>query len=289
MKFSGYLEWPHAGVLSTHAWLVRYPSTDTNRNRARARWTYNHFLTVDIEKSAPRTTDPIALADTNNPTFNPACTVCHESLDPVAGAYQSFGDRGLYLDQYGAMDSLPDTYKCPEWYGGEHGSSGYQEGDTWYRDMRAPGFNGEIAEGQGDSLQWLGYRISRDPRFAAATVRFWWPAIFGADPLTAPEDSSVPNYEQRVNAFNAQDALIQELADKFEASGFNAKSLFADMVLSKWYRHSEVTSDALAQARIVELATVGRGRLLTPEELDRKNLAVFGRTWRQRDERAASN
>ena len=290
VKFSGYLEWPHAGVLSTHAWLVRYPSTDTNRNRARARWTYYHFLGVDIEKSAPRTTDPIALADTNNPTLNnPACTVCHESLDPVAGAYQSFGDRGLYLDQYGAMDSLPDTYKYPEWYGGEDGSSGYQEGDTWYRDMRAPGFNGEIAVGQGDSLQWLGYRISRDPRFAAATVRFWWPAIFGADPLTAPEDSSVPNYEQRVNAFNAQDALIQELADKFEASGFNAKSLFADMVLSKWYRHSEVTSDALAQARIVELATVGRGRLLTPEELDRKNLAVFGRTWRQRDERAASN
>ena len=43
---------------------------------------------------------------------------------------------------------------------GEHGSSGYQEGDTWYRDMRAPGFNGDIAEGQSDSLQWLGYRIS---------------------------------------------------------------------------------------------------------------------------------
>ena len=104
---------------------MRYPSTDTNRNRARARWTYYHFLGVDIEKLAPRTTDPIALADTNNPTLkNPACTVCHESLDPVAGAYQSFGDRGLYLDQYGAMDSLPDTYKHPEWYGGEHGSSG---------------------------------------------------------------------------------------------------------------------------------------------------------------------
>ncbi|MDA7596104.1 hypothetical protein N8723_05000, partial [Luminiphilus sp.] len=67
--FSGYQEWPHAGVLSTQAWLARYPSTDTNRNRARARWTYYHFLGVDIEKSAPRTTDPAALADTNNPTM----------------------------------------------------------------------------------------------------------------------------------------------------------------------------------------------------------------------------
>ena len=181
----------------------------------------------------------------------------------------------------GGMDSLPDAYKYPEWHGGEPGSTGYQQGDTWYRDMRAPGFDGEVAKGQRDSLQWLGYRISRDPRFAAATVRFWWPAIFGADPFTAPEDPTGPDYEQRVTAFNAQDALIQELAGKFEASGFNAKSLFADMVLSKWYRHSEVTSTALAQARNVELATVGRGRLLTPEELDRKNLAVFGRTWRQ--------
>ena len=32
--------YPTAGVLNTHAFLNRYPSTETNRNRARARWTY---------------------------------------------------------------------------------------------------------------------------------------------------------------------------------------------------------------------------------------------------------
>ena len=116
-SFSDYQQWPHAGVLSTHAWLARYPSTATNRNRARARWTYFHFLGVDVEKSAPRSTDPDALADTDNPTMkNPACTVCHESLDPVAGTYQSFGDIGHYLDQFGGEDSLSDAYKCPECY-----------------------------------------------------------------------------------------------------------------------------------------------------------------------------
>ena len=283
ITFSGFQQWPHSGILSSLAWLARYPSTDTNRNRARARWTYFHFLGVDIEKSAPRTTDPVALADTNNPTMNnPACTVCHESLDPVAGAYQSFGDEGTYLDQFGGMDSLPDSYKHPEWFGGKSGSTDYREGDTWYRDMRAPGFNGKKASGQRDSLQWLGYRISRDPRFAAATVRFWWPAIFGAAPLEAPEDPSGPSYSERLSAFNAQEALVDELAAKFEASGFSAKSLFADMALSKWYRHSETLSQPMAQARAIELATVGGGRLLTPEELDRKNLAVFGRTWRYR-------
>ena len=283
-SFSGYQEWPHAGVLSTQAWLARYPSTDTNRNRARARWTYYHFLGVDIEKSAPRTTDPVALADTNNPTMNnSACAICHQRLDPVAGAYQSFGDLGHYLSQYGGEDSLPNTYKYPEHHGGERGSTGYVEGDTWYRDMRQPGLDGSVAEGQDDSLQWLGQQIANDPRFAAATVRFWWPAIYGADPLMAPEDDSAPNYGQHLRAFREQEALIGSLARRFEASEFNAKSLFADMLMAKWYRHSLTTDVELVTARGSELETVGRGRLLGPEELDRKNHAVFGRTWQQED------
>lgn len=282
ISFSDYQEWPHAGVLSTQAWLARYPSTDTNRNRARARWTYFHFLGVDIEASAPRTMDPDALADTNNPTMNnSACTVCHERLDPVAGAYQSFGDLGHYLDQYGGKDSLADSYKCPECYGGERGSTPYEQGDTWYRDMRVPGFKDMVAGGSRDSLQWLGYRISRDPRFAAATVRFWWPAIFGADPIAMPEDDQLPDYDAQLRAYNEQDKLISELAQRFELSGFSAKALFTDMVMSRWYRHSEITDPILVESRAAELSTVGRGRLLGPEELDRKNLAAFGRTWRQ--------
>ena len=282
VSFSNYQEWPHAGILSTQGWLARYPSTDTNRNRARARWTYLHFLGVDIERSAPRTTDPIALADNDNPTMkNSACTVCHERLDPVAGAYQSFGDLGHYLDQFGGNDSLADSYKCPECYGGEFGDTLYEQGDTWYRDMRAPGFAGKAAGGARDSLQWLGYRVSRDPRFAAATVRFWWPAIFGTDPIEMPEDERLPDYESQMRAYNEQDSLVSELANNFEASGFNAKKLFVDMVMSPWYRHSKVVDPVLANTKAVELATVGRGRLLGPEELDRKNLALFGRTWRQ--------
>lgn len=282
VSFSDYQAWPHAGVLSTQAWLARYPSTDTNRNRARARWTYFHFLGVDIEKSAPRTMDPAALADTNNPTMkNSACTVCHERLDAVAGAYESFGDLGHYLDQYGGQDSLADSYKCPECYGGEYGSTPYEPGDTWYRDMRNPGFEGALADGLQDSLQWLAHRIVDDPRFAAATVRFWWPAVFGAKPLVLPEDEQLPDYDAQLQAYNEQDRLIERLAVGFEASGFNTKALFTDMVMSRWYRHSIVNDPDAIEGREVELSTVGRGRLLGPEELDRKNLAVFGRTWRQ--------
>ncbi|MFT7220944.1 MAG: hypothetical protein ACI8Z1_002565 [Candidatus Azotimanducaceae bacterium] len=37
---SGFIDYPHAGVLNTHSFFGRYPTTETNRNRARARWTY---------------------------------------------------------------------------------------------------------------------------------------------------------------------------------------------------------------------------------------------------------
>jgi hypothetical protein len=435
-----YHDWPHAGVLSTPAWLTRYPSTDTNRNRARARWTYYQFLGVDIEKLAPRTTDPVALADTNNPTMkNPACTVCHERMDPVAGAYQSFGDGGNYLNQWGGLDSLSNTYKnqqrpygdlyelehdnasqghydfhevsqsfttstggnfaisnpdpCiedeensseEEWVGwcsrlgvadiaiydadgeqvvklkasefedypgfsvstyldrdsGEQRPQGelngnvyqlhfdvwmafdfdipegdyeivvtlathaeedfpgfvlagllwteglasgmtYQHGDTWYRDMRSPGFNGKAHSGSEDSIQWLGQQIASDPRFAKATVKFWWPSVFGSEVLVAPADRSLPDYDAQLLAFNAQEALVDELATAFAAGGFKVKSLLADMMLSPWFRTTAIV-DSLSETQEAALETVGRGRQLTPEELDRKNRAIFGRTWGER-------
>ena len=104
--------YPHAGILNTNAFLNRYPTTATNRNRARARWTYYHFLGLDIEKSASRTTDPVALADTNNPTMhNPNCTVCHTVMDPVAGAFQNYSDDGYYKHAWGGEDSLDRLYK----------------------------------------------------------------------------------------------------------------------------------------------------------------------------------
>jgi len=262
--------------------MSRYPSTDTNRNRARARWTYYHFLGVDIEKSAPRTTDPVALADTNNPTMNnPACTVCHERLDPVAGAYQLYGDAGHYLDQTFGFDSLPESYKHPERFGNEPGSTGYRDGDTWYRDMRSPGFEGKTAPPNEDSLQWLARQIAEDPRFAVATVKFWWPAIFGTDALIAPEDPDGPDYSARINTYNAQEQLVSELAEGFVASDYRLKTLLADMLMSPWYRLQGLEDSSEGTLRSEELGEIGSGRLLTPEELDRKNVAVFGRRWGQ--------
>ena len=413
-------DYPHAGVLNTTSFLLRYPTTATNRNRARARWTYYHFLGVDVEKSAPRTTDPVALADTNNPTMhNPACTVCHTVMDPVAGAFQDYGDEGLYKDQWGGMDSLDGFYKrhqgtelnvkatswqdretlrwllslpagtqtlkvtypnhfwdeaareggvmnldrldllddqgrrvtsvefedvdvpvaswgndcgtpkrntgsgsgdylelwagwdtcalridveVPEtstytaeviaWSDGHdkrYGDDGYarlgvtanayEEGDTWYRDMRTSGFGGELAPNNVDSLQWLARKIVADPRFAEAAVKFWWPTIMGREVAEPPAEEGDADFEGQLLAASAQSAEVRRLAYGFRqgfhgGAEYNLKDLLVEMVLSKWFR-ADALKD-LAPVRRVALRDAGARRPLTPEELARKTLALTG-------------
>ena len=413
-------DYPHSGVLNTTTFLYRYPSTATNRNRARSRWTYYHFLGLDVEKSASRTTDPDALADTNNPTMhNPACTVCHSVLDPVAGAFQNYGDEGLYRDQWGGMHSLdylyrqqyaagkatheitsmalsshqtvtvtgtlqagrellelqprfdpPDTegiwwnmaidhvtvrdpegkavftvelqditddrdllcgretaqideetgddyyeaWFCPQfvlvdipsagtytaevamWVHAEHRDAGghrrfvdmslggFQEGDTWFRDMRAPGFGGDLAPNADNSVQWLAKRVAADPRFAEAAVKFWWPAIMGSDVVEPPSEGD-PDFAGHLLASNAQSAEVERLAGAFRrgfggGQRYNLKDLLTEIALSKWFRAYSVTGGETV--RHVALANAGAKRLLTPEELSHKTTALTGFDWRRK-------
>ena len=272
-------DYPHAGILNTTVFLLRYPTTPTNRNRARSRWTYYHFLGLDIEKSASRTTDPVALADTNNPTMNnPACTVCHSVMDPVAGAYQNYGEEGQYRDEGGGLDSLDKFYKDPP----DGAFTPYQEGDSWYRDMREPGFNGLIAPDAENSVQWLAEQIVADDRFAEATVKFWWPAIMGVEVTAPPEDESDSGFEGMLLASNAQTAEVERLADAFRTGieggdPYNLKDLLAEIVLSPWFRAESVSDDD--PVRTVALQNAGVERLLTPEELAWKTQAVTGYSW----------
>ena len=272
-------DYPHAGILNTTVFLRRYPTTPTNRNRARSRWTYYHFLGFDIEKSAARTTDQNALADTNNPTMNnPACTVCHIPMDPVAGAYQNYGNDGLFRDKRGGMDSLPTLYKYPK----DGTTSPYRRGDTWFRDMREPGFDGMTAPSADNSLQWLVERMVADERFASAAVRFWWPAIMGVELVEPPTDPSDSDFDVMLIASSAQaleiDALAQSFRDGFEGgTPFNAKDLLTEIALSPWFRAESVTGDN--ETRMAALRDAGVARLLTPEELVAKTDAITGYVW----------
>jgi mono/diheme cytochrome c family protein len=273
---SGFIDYPHAGLLNDPAYLNRYPSTDTNRNRARASWTYKHFLNFDIEKSAARTTDPDDLADTDNPTLNnSACTACHVVMDPVAGAFQNYGDSGRYRRSSGGLDSLPSTYK-------RGNDSLYEDFDTWYRDMLEPGFNGAITE-QDNSLQILGQRIVDDERFPKAAVAFWWPAIMSGAVPQAPEEITDPNYLANLNTFETVQADINELASGFAngfngGSAFNLKDLLVEMFMTRWFQ-AHASEEELSDERAVTLANVGSDRLLTPEELALKTKAIMGFAW----------
>ena len=408
-------DYPHAGILNTAAFLYRYPTTATNRNRARSRWTWYHFLGFDIEKSASRTTDPVALADTDNPTmFNPACTVCHVVLDPMGGTFQNYGDEGFYKDKWGGLDSIDDYYRndapnalevradssrnrqtlswtlplaagdetlkvifandfwdertredgqlfldrltvtdadgrpilrrefedletpvahwgnCGEprrdhfllwggytecafyidvsvpgtglhdvevvaWSNGryeQYGEGGYarlsvaahayQPGDTWYRDMRVPGFGGVMAPDSDNSVQWVARKIVADDRFAEATVKFWWPAIMGSEVAEPPEDEDAADFEGLLLAANAQAAEVERLARGFRRGfhggpAYNLKDLLVEIVLSKWFRADAVEDDD--PVRRVALRDAGARRLLTPEELSRKTAALTGVEW----------
>ena len=421
-------DYPHAGILNTTVFLQRYPTTATNRNRARSRWTYYHFLGLDIEKSASRTTDPESLADTNNPTMhNPACTVCHRVLDPVAGTFQNYGDVGMYKYQWGGIDSLDDLYKgeegpsreiratswrnretlswpvflpagvqtlrvvftnkfddeaigaagrlfldrlsvanedgrrvldrefeilepplahwgrCGErhynpdtgrqdhfilwggyvecafyvdvrvpstghynvdivaWSNGryeQYGGDGfamlavavnpYREGDTWYRDMRVPGFGGDLAPNSDNSVQWLAKQMVADERFAEAAVKFWWPAIMGSEVAEPPEDEADADFEGQLLAANAQGSEVTRVAKGFRRgfrgrAAYNLKDLLVEIVLSKWFRADAVEDED--PVRSVALRDAGARRLLTPEELSRKTGAVTGFEWGRTIER----
>jgi hypothetical protein len=265
----------HTGVLNDMAFLARYPSTATNRNRARARWTYLHFLGVDIEQSAQRTTDPTALADRNNPTMNNEnCTVCHALMDPVAGAFQDYGDNGFYKESFLGRDSLDANYKAPK-----TGTTLYQSGDTWYRDMRVAGFNDEAASG--DTLRWLAERIVADSRFATAAVRFWWPGVIGRELLKRPEVATDSDYQARLAAYDAQEATISKLAANFTQSGMKVKGLLVDLLMSEWFRAGGIDPAKATAAKIQAHLAAGLGneKLLTPEQMARKTLALTGFNW----------
>ncbi|MBD91161.1 MAG: hypothetical protein CL940_12565, partial [Deltaproteobacteria bacterium] len=236
---------PHAGVLSSPVFLNRFPTTDTNRNRHRARMAFNFFLATDVLKLAERPVDPTAIVDHNPTMFNPQCTVCHATIDPVAGAFQNWSDQGRYLP--------------PE--------------EGWYPDMVPPGYGEDLipATENGKSLRWLAKQMTTDSRFATAALHIVFKGLTGQNPVQMPvdEDGTMVDYAERLEAFQVQEALFEALTKTFNDSGQDHRSLVKGVILSKWFR-AAAPRDELSEADQVKLRDVGTARLLTPELLDRK-------------------
>jgi hypothetical protein len=248
--------YPHAGLLTMFQYLRRYPTTVTNRNRLRARMYYQHFLGIDVMALAPRVTDAAAVgAKFSNPTMQaPDCVVCHKTIDPLAGLFQDyFNEEGHYGPR--------------------------KEG--WFADMFPPGREEAALEEDQKwrSLQWLGARTAEDPRFAVAMVEHVYSFLFGRRPLASPQDIDDPHFSAKRRAHRELRREIEEIAARFSKSGFNLKTAFKGLIASPFYRVDGLAEAVADPGRRAELDDVGVVRLLTPEQLERKIVAVFGGPW----------
>jgi hypothetical protein len=251
--------YPHAGLLSTFQYLARYPTTETNRNRLRARMYYQHFLGVDVLELAARVSDAAAVtAKYKVPTMEASeCVVCHKTLDPVAGLFQDYW-------RFDANFAL---------YGKRKGG--------WFADMFAAGFEGEDlpAAERWHSLQWLGEHTAKDPRFAVAMVEHVYYILTGRKVLLPPKELDEPLYPARLRAYREQRRQVEAIATRFAKNGFNLKSVFKDWATSDFYRADGLATAIKDPKRRTELDDVGLVRLLAPEQVERKVAAVFGEKW----------
>lgn len=251
-------DYPHAGILSTFQYLRRYPTTETNRNRLRVRKYFEQFLGIDIMQLAPRVNDAAAItAKYETPTMQAAdCVVCHKIVDPVAGVFQDY----YALDGKGV-------------YGPRK--------DGWYSDMFKPGHEGDPLPDQERwrSLQWLGERTAKDPRFAVAMVEHAWYILSGRKALRPPEDLDNPLYPAVQRAYREQRKEFEKIARHFTAEKFNFKTALKELALSRFYRANGIATATKDPARAAELDDLGLVRLLSPEQLERKLAAVFGKDW----------
>ena len=250
--------YPHAGLLSTFHYLRRYPTTETNRNRLRARMYYQHFLGVNALDLAARVTDAAAVsAKYKNPTMQASeCVVCHKTIDPVAGLFQ-------------------DYWTFEKGYG--------RRKEGWFDDMFSAGFEGEDlpTEERWRALQWLGERTAKDPRFAVAMVEHVYSILTGRKALLPPKDLDDPLYAAKRRGYQEQRKQIEAIAVRFGNEGFNLKGVFNDWILSEFYRADGLATATANPRRRAELDDVGLVRMLAPEQVERKITAIFGQPWGQ--------
>ena len=250
--------YPHAGLLSTFQYITRYPTTETNRNRQRARVYFLHFLGVDVLELAARVGDAAAVtAKYKVPTMEASeCVVCHKTIDPVAGLFQDywrFADAGVYGRRKGG----------------------------WFTDMFGAGFEGEELPGadRWRALQWLGERTAKDPRFAVAMVEHAYYLLTGRKVLLPPKDLEDPLFAAKRRAFTEQRKQIEGSATRFAATGFNFKNVLKEWAMSEFYRADGLASAVANPARRAELDDLGLVRMLAPEQVERKVAAIFGKGW----------
>ncbi len=204
----------NAGIL-TDSWLyVRYQSTPSNANRARANAVSRSLLCYDfLSRDVTLDTD----VDTSDPNAvqaavieNAACASCHQALDPLAS---------FFKDMFPIIVPTEESYPVESMF-----YPGVFE-EILEIDMRPPSYFGR----QGESLEDLGRLITEDSRFSACTAKRFY-AYFNQLGL-----DQVP-FERAA-----------ELQAAFIDSNYDAKTLAKQIVLSEDFAISHSPDAALAE------------------------------------------
>jgi hypothetical protein len=245
---------PHTGVLTTTVFLQRFPTTDTNRNRHRARMFYQFFLATDVLLLGERPVQSSAILGVAPWMNNEACISCHSTIDPVAGTFQNY------------MPDENGRYQPPE--------------EGWFGDMKAPGYGDTVMppEQSATALSWMTAQAVQDRRFALSAVHIMWKGLSGDDPIKAPRDPHEVGYLEGIRAADMQTKIFEDIVQKFIDGDYNLKIIVRELVKTPYYR--AINASGLDETRELELAQLGTGRLLIPEQLHRKVEAVTGQPWR---------
>lgn len=242
----------HAGILTTEAFLLQYPTTESNLNRHRALHVYRLFQgsnVFDLSFGAL----PAELEDENPTMTAPACAVCHSYIDPIASSFQHWDALGR---------QRPDA----EW----------PDAQT----MRPAGFNGKPRpdEEAGASLPWLARQLVDNPRFAVSVVKVIFSGLLRQEPLAEPRDPLSPTYYEDIIGFAAQDVHLKDIAEHFRDDDYDIRTLIKELVRSPYFRAIGATDLNEEEQQI--LADVGVAHTLTPTQLYARIEESTGLRWR---------
>lgn len=251
----------YAGVLTTTAFLYRYPDTGSNRNRKRARYFYKYFLGFDVMKDSVRIDLSKVDLSADPWRHNDACTGCHKIIDPVAGAFQNWTNcygsgRQVYLQ--------PNERYC--------GPNGWFAAENMFQPGTGPeSADNKIALGERhQALTLLGEATANKRSFARAMTAHVYDSLVGKG-----IDESL------------RQAGIESLTDLFVSSNHDLKALIVGIIKSPFFRTSwgqllgpELLNDKI-NAVLGHFWGVEKSKLIADEKVRRNDSPYYLRSMKK--------
>lgn len=262
-----YDEFPRAGILTSAAFMARFPSNSFNMHRHRAWQVLRLLLDYDILDNQG---ERISLAEVEDPNGGATvtgqdCQGCHVQLDPVAGLFKDFHPDG-HSQHPGVADS--------DWPGPREI---HQPG--WPSIDGAPAVPHSSEEPRRPPIRLLAEQIAAHPRFGTTMVKHAWQQVMGHPYEALITDPADPDFEARTQLVMARDRFFDNVITSFNASEQNMVRVYQRLFTSLWYRIKGLAPDDAGDIPDTVYAGFGRSGTLTPEEYFRRLEAIYGAPW----------